>query len=106
MKFAVNYGKTEYLKELLCAEDSQIERRNKLIKLADTSVGGWEAVRQYDSNDLADDSDDDRRISRAESRAAKKLDKKKAKSSRFSSYRFLRPTATLTRSTAGGEELP
>ena len=46
--------------------------RQKLIKIADSSEGGWRTVDEYQRNDLAEDSDDEKRLNRAESRAQKK----------------------------------
>jgi hypothetical protein len=40
----------------------KIAKRNKLIKIADTSEGGWETVRQYQTNPIASDTDDETRI--------------------------------------------
>ncbi|KAK3104644.1 hypothetical protein FSP39_006996, partial [Pinctada imbricata] len=70
--WALKYSKAEYATELLSDLSSKIERRNKLIRIADTSDGGWETVRQYENNPLADDSEDESRINRVESRALKK----------------------------------
>lgn len=41
------------------------ENRNKHIKLTDMSEGGWATIDKYLENDMADNSDDDRRIRRA-----------------------------------------
>lgn len=49
--------------------------RNKLIKIADKSAGGWDTVKEYESDELASDSEDDKRLKRAESRAMAKRDK-------------------------------
>ena len=51
--------------------------RQKIIKLADRSEAGWSVVEEYEGDDLADDSDDERRMEKAEARAEKKMAKKR-----------------------------
>ena len=46
------------------------------------SEGGWETVRQYDANLLAEDSDNENRLRRAEARAVRKKFKKTTKRTR------------------------
>ena len=45
---------------------SFLARRQKLIKLADRSESGWAVVEEYDADTLADNSDDERKIEKAE----------------------------------------
>ena len=59
--------------------DSEIENiirdikgRNKLIKIADRTEGGWSTVEEYETCDYADDSDDDKKIRQANARALQK----------------------------------
>ena len=53
-----------------------LTRRQKLIKFADQSESGWADVDKYEDDDLADDSEDEKRMEKAERLAGKKLTKK------------------------------
>ena len=44
----------------------------KLIKLADKSEAGWLAVDEYESDELAEDSADEKRIRKAQDKAVRK----------------------------------
>jgi hypothetical protein len=50
-----------------------LEERQKMIRLADRSEYGWDVVSEYQSDELAIDSDDEKRISKAEKAAEKKV---------------------------------
>ena len=52
--------------------EKKLVHRNKLILIADSAEEGWEVVNEYQRRDLADDSDDDKRIRQAEARASQK----------------------------------
>lgn len=49
-----------------------LKHRQKIIKLADQSEHGWRTVAEYETNPIASDSDDEKRIYRAEVRASRK----------------------------------
>ena len=46
---------------------------DKLVKLADFSQLGWKVVQEYESNPLVEDSDDEKKIFKAEARAERKV---------------------------------
>lgn len=73
--------------EKLRGIEKKITDRVKLIRLADRSPGGWETVKEYEDDDLADNSADEKKIRKAETRAlAKKKKKDSSSSSRFHPY--------------------
>ena len=53
-----------------------IQDRQKLIKLANHSDTGWLMVAEYQDDELAEDTDDEKRIEKAERSAEGKLLKK------------------------------
>ena len=70
----------------LSAANSELERvksliakRNKLVRFANKSPTGWTAVEEYESDELADDSEDEKKLRSAERRALVKIREKKRK---------------------------
>ena len=68
---------------------SKLKKRNKLIKIVDSTEGGWAVVAEYEKKSIGSNSDDCKRIRQAETRALKKKDTEKSKSSAF------KPSSTL-----------
>lgn len=64
-----------------------LAERQKHILLADKSDYGWMVIQEYKKNDLADDSDDEKKIIRAEARARTEQNSQKAKSRMAASRR-------------------
>ncbi|KAK3107400.1 hypothetical protein FSP39_013730 [Pinctada imbricata] len=84
-------------REVLSQGMSILQQRQKLIKLADSSEAGWLVVHEYESNPLAENSDDEKQIFKAQTRAERKLkeeNKKRKESRRFTPYTaYKRPFA-------------
>ena len=58
--------------------------RQKLIQLADQSEFGWDAVKEYETDELAENDDDAKRLEKAEKSAKQKVLKHK----KTSQYRY------------------
>ena len=71
-----------------------INHRQKLIRIADEAEMGWKVVQEYDAHPLADDSEDEKRLYRAESRVNRKSKAEKAKRRPTRRYNPYRPAAT------------
>ena len=67
----------EKTKKEIAEGKSSLNDRQKLIMLADQSKFGWGTVAEYVQNELAEDSDDEKRIWKAESRAKMNRNKEK-----------------------------
>ena len=69
--------KFKHAQECISEVEDKLKNRNKLIRIEEgSSEGGWETVRQYEASPLADDSEDESRLKRAESRAVRSDDHK------------------------------
>ena len=73
--------KVDYACELINEALDKLKKRKKLIRIADTSECGWDTVKQYESNPIASDSDDENKLQKAENRAIKRRKAKFIKSS-------------------------
>ena len=66
-----------------------VTKRMKVIKIADKSQYSWATVQEYLSDELASDSEDEKRLFRSERRAEKKVKKaKKKRSQKYQHQRF------------------
>ena len=72
-------------------ETFTVTKRNKFIRFADKSPAGGTAVKEYESDELAEDSEDEKRLRSAERRALAKIREKKRRNS------SVRPSYTSTR---------
>ena len=66
------HGSQNRASKLAKSIKEDIEKQNKLLKIADKSIAGWGTVEEYLSDDLASNSEDDRKIKAAERRALQK----------------------------------
>lgn len=102
-KVSIALEETEQLLDMDKIEDSSrkiaevkalIAHRQKIIRLADSSELGWRLVNEYETNPLASDSDDEKRMYKAEARANRKLKAEKAKKTRGArSWPYRKPAA-------------
>jgi len=71
-------GNTKLVDETLQEGKNLLVKRQKLIKLADREQDGWHMIKEYVSDDLASNSEDEKNINRARKNAASKRKKKTA----------------------------
>ena len=75
-KDLVEAGSKKRLNKVLDDIVSSINKRQKIIRLADRSAAGWDTVNEYLPDELASDSEDDKKLRQAENRALSKRTKK------------------------------
>ena len=75
----LNAESVERAKKNVAEGKSLIQQRQKELKLADSSELGWKVVSEYQSNPLASDSDDERKIYKAKVKAERKARKDQQK---------------------------
>ncbi len=73
----INSGSSATAVPIIEKAKEELSKRNKLVKLADKSEAGWAAVDEYEQDELASNSDDDKKLRSAQARASAK--KKKGK---------------------------
>ncbi|VDI71688.1 Hypothetical predicted protein [Mytilus galloprovincialis] len=72
----------------------------KLIRIANSSPAGWSTVREYESTDIASDSEDEKKILQAESRTMRTMkDKTKGRPAPYSNKPRLPPAETYANPT-------
>ena len=109
VKSAAQKSQLEKVKSELDEGETLLLERQKHILLADKSESGWFTVEEYKKHDMAENSDDEKRIFSAERRARATLSTlKKKRSSSFSASRrssLVRPSAPFT-SSASSQQQP
>ena len=100
----------EKARSLLQEGQKLIFVRQKKIRIADRSENGWATVKEYEEDELAENSNDEKKLSRAEARAGR-IKKQKQNSKNFSGRRKVQPPGGAARvpvsvtsmGSAGGE---
>ena len=77
-------------KEALKEGEKLLTARQKLIRIADRSEYGWSTVAEYEEDELADGSDDEKRLYKAELQAGRKVKATKQKFRKDQSNRVWR----------------
>ena len=68
-----------------------INDRQKLIRTADRIEHGWASVEEYEDDELADNSDDEKELFKVEAQAGRKLWQKLAKGKGKKAFYFRKP---------------
>ena len=66
-------------KEKITEAKDMLNHRQKIIQLADSSEFGWRLVKEYEAHRIASDSDDEKKIFKAEVRPTRKIKSEKSK---------------------------
>jgi len=64
--------KPSEVRKLVAEGQHLIKKRHKLIKIADRNKDGWFVVQEYESDDLASDSGDEKKLRKAKVAAERK----------------------------------
>ena len=76
----VNLNEPQEVRKLVAEGRQLIKKRQKLIKLADRSKDGWLVVQEYESDELASNSEDEKKIRKAKLSVERKRKESKASS--------------------------
>ena len=83
--------KPSEVRKLIAEGQHLIKKRQKLIKIADRNKDGWLVVQEYESDDLASDSEDEKKLRKA--KVAAERNRKEAKSNSGNAAKKLKSTS-------------
>ena len=86
----VNVGSVNRSSEVIDKLIASLTKRQKLLRIADRSPGGWDTVKEYLSDDVADNPADEKRIQDAETLAVKKKNQRRKASQRARHHPYRR----------------
>lgn len=89
-KAAASLGKTV---EVLNEGKTLLAARQKHIRIADRSEHGWNTVVEYEADELASDSDDEKKLEKAEKAADRKAQRGRKRKQDFQSWKAKRPSS-------------
>ena len=95
----LNAGNTERVQEYLKEGMAIIDKRDKMILLADKSEAGWLAVNKYEKLDFASDSEDEKRMRKSSNEALRELKNRKTTFRKRRDFREQRNTRFQREST-------
>ena len=75
----LNFGSIQVAKMKTAEYIELVQDRQKLIKLSDSSELGWKVVNEYIANPIADDSEDEKKVIKAQNRIERKNKAEKTK---------------------------
>ena len=105
-EYLISSNSLESAKRKISEGVELVQKRVKAIKLADKSEYGWATVNEYLSDELASDTDDEKRIYRSERRAEKKhRDKQRQKMKNLSRFKASQPSRGNSQSLGVGRKL-
>jgi len=92
----IDEGKNEEAKSKVSEAVDEVKKRNKHIRIADKSEDGWRVVDQYLSDDVAEGSDDEKKIRTARAIVRAQYKEKSKGKSRFKPYQKPRRSAAYS----------
>lgn len=101
---AVRANNTDLASKKLKNAVTEITKRMKHIRIADKSESGWLTVNEYIPDEVASDSDDEKRIRRAENEAQRKRKKAQTIKDNFKKSRYDQPASSSSSTNSSNQK--